>query len=265
MSDARATFLRATRAIRRDGLKAVAARKLRRRFARQAKVHPKLTESASIPVGGVDFGDFRRLEPISVDWGFDRGLPIDRFYVERFLGKHADDIRGHVLEVGDDTYTKRFGADRVEKIDVLNLKEGPGTTIQADLSSAPHIPSDQFDCIVFTQTLQLVYDLHAAVATLHRVLRPGGVLLATFPGITHTQDSNWYPYWYWNLTSGSANRLFSEVFPPEALTVEGHGNVLAAVAFLQGIAAEELRPEELDFRSPTFDVSITVRATKPVS
>ena len=97
---------------------------------------------------------------------------------------------------------------------------------------------------------------------LHRILRPGGVLLATFPGITHTGDTKWSPYWYWNLTSGSATRLFGEVFPPEALAVEGHGNVLAAIAFLQGIAAEELRPDELDFRTPTFDVTITVRATK---
>ena len=322
MPDARATFLRATRAVRRDGLKVVVARKLRRRFVRQARldklrqrskkqaaqitslrrqlakveksaaaaeetgarleslelgladaigykapvrVHPNLTESPNVPVGEVDFGDFRRLTPISELWGYDRGLPIDRFYIERFLGKHADDIRGHVLEVGDDAYTRRFGGARVQKIDVLNLKDDPGTTIQADLSSAPHIPSDQFDCIVFTQTLQLVWDLEAAVATLHRILRPGGVLLATFPGITHTQDVNWFPYWYWNLTSGSATRLFGQVFPPEALAVEGHGNVLATVAFLEGIAAEELRPSELDFRSPTFDVTITVRGTKPAS
>lgn len=218
-----------------------------------------------VPVGGVAFGDFRRLTPISVLWGYDRGLPIDRYYIERFLGEHAHDVRGDVLEVGDDTYTKRFGGGRVTRSDVLNLDDVPGTTIQADLASAPHVPSGRFDCIVFTQTLQLIYDIRAAVATLHRILRPGGVLLATFPGITHTQDGHWSAHWCWSLTPSSARRLFGEVFQEGALAVEGHGNVLAAVAFLHGLAAEELRPEELDFRTPAFDVTIAVRAVKPAA
>jgi SAM-dependent methyltransferase len=216
-----------------------------------------------VPVGEVDFGDFRRLVPISMEWGFDRGMPIDRYYIERFLQEHAADIRGHVMEIGDDAYTRRFGGDRVTHCDVVNLYESPGTTIQADLVSAPKIPSDNFDCIILTQTLQLIYDLPSAVVTLHRILRPGGVLLATFPGITHTQDGQWAKHWCWSLTPASGRRLFGEVFPPEALQVEGYGNVLAAVSFLHGIAAEELKTEELDFRFPAFDVTIALRASKP--
>lgn len=46
----------------------------------------------------------------------------------------------------------------------------------------------------------------------------------------------------------SARRLFEEVFPPDRVTVEAFGNVLSVVASLQGMAAEELRPEELDYR-----------------
>lgn len=218
-----------------------------------------------VPVGGVAFGDFRRLVPISALWGYDRGLPIDRYYIERFLGEQASDIRGDVLEVGDDAYTRRFGGGRVTRSDVLNLDDLPGTTIRADLTSAPQVPSDRFDCIVFTQTLQLIYDVRAAVATLHRILRPGGVLLATFPGITHSLDGRWSAHWCWSFTPSSAMRLFGEVFPEKALAVDGHGNVLAAVAFLHGLAAEELRPEELDFRSPAFDVTIAVRAVKPAA
>jgi len=40
---------------------------------------------------------------------------------------------------------------------------------------------------VFTQTLHLIYDVRSAIRTLHRVLKPGGVLLATFPGISQTE------------------------------------------------------------------------------
>lgn len=215
-----------------------------------------------IPVGAVDFGDFRRLVPISKEWGFDRGLPIDRYYIERFLQQNDTDIRGSVLEVGDNTYTKRFGGDRVTESNVLNFYETPNTTIRADLVSAPQIPSDRFDCIIFTQTLQLIYDLRSAVATLYRILKPSGILLATFPGITHTQDGQWSEHWCWSLTPTSGRRLFEEVFPRQGLTVEGHGNVLAAVSFLHGVAAEELKTEELDFRYPAFDVTIAVRALK---
>ena len=49
------------------------------------------------------------LEPVSRSFGFDRGTPVDRRYIEQFLARHAAAIRGDVLEVGDDGYTRRFG------------------------------------------------------------------------------------------------------------------------------------------------------------
>jgi len=38
--------------------------------------------------------------------------------------------------------------------------------------------------------------------------------------------------------------------------------VLAAVAFLHGLAAEDLRPEELDYHDADYELLITVRAIK---
>ncbi len=49
----------------------------------------------------------------------------------------------------------------------------PQATIVGDLADAPHIPDDSFDCAIVTQTLQFVYDVRAAFATLHRILAPG--------------------------------------------------------------------------------------------
>jgi hypothetical protein len=68
---------------------------------------------------------------------------------------------------------------------------------------------------------------------------------------------------YWRFTSLSAQRLCASAFPPANVRVEAHGNVLAAVAFLHGLAREELRPEELDTKDPDYEVLITVRAVKP--
>ena len=134
--------------------------------------------------GSVAWGDLRRLEPISRDFGTDRGLPVDRYYIERFLSQNAGDVKGRVLEIGDRTYTVKYGEDRVTRSDVLHVKPGnPVATIVGDLTDAPHIPDDEFDAIILTQTLQFIYDARAAIGTLHRILKPGGVLLATVCGI----------------------------------------------------------------------------------
>ncbi len=216
------------------------------------------------PVGRVRFGDLRRLQPVSRVFGYDRGQPVDRYYIENFLARWADDVRGRVLEIKDDSYTRKFGGDRVTASDVLDIDErNQEATIVADLACANHVPSDAFDCIIFTETLQLIYDARAAVQTLLRVLKPGGVLLATFPGIRQIDYRQCGDYWSWAFTRLSARRLFEEAFPAANLEVEAHGNVLAAISLLHGLATEELSRKELDSRDPDYEVVVTVRAVKP--
>lgn len=214
-------------------------------------------------VGTIDFGDLRVLAPLSREFGYDRGLPIDRYYIEKFLDAHREPIRGHVLEIGDDEYTRRFGADRVSRSEVLHVSEGnPKATLVADLTSADGIASDGFDCIIFTQTLQFIFDHRAALATLHRMLKPGATLLATVPGITKIPQDQWGELCAWSYTRYSAQRLFAEVFPSSSLHVESKGNVLAATAFLHGIATSELSSDELEHFDPLYPVLISIRATK---
>jgi SAM-dependent methyltransferase len=218
------------------------------------------------PVGEVDFGSLRRVNPISPRFGYDRGKPIDRFYIENFLARYADDIRGRVLEIGDASYTQQFGNGRVEISDVLHVTEGnPRATIVADLTRADDVPSDAFDCIIMSQTLHLIYDVRSAIQTLHRILKPEGVLLATFPGISQIAQDGWGDQCYWAFTHFSAKRLFEERFPISTVEVEAHGNVLTAISFLHGLAAEELRKQELNRHTPGYEVLITVRAMKPVA
>jgi glycosyltransferase involved in cell wall biosynthesis len=213
----------------------------------------------------VRFGSLRRLTPVSRRFGWDRGgLPVDRYYIERFLEQNARDIAGHVLEVRDDAYTRKFGGSKVTRVDVLHpTTDNEKATIVADLTSADHVPGDTFDCIVLTQVLPFVPDVQAAVRTLHRILRPGGIVLATVPGISQIvryDMDRWGDYW--RFTSLSARRLFECGFPEGEVRVEAHGNVLAATAFLQGLSSRDLRPKELDYRDPDYEVLITVRAVK---
>jgi len=217
------------------------------------------------PVGAVDLGDLRRVSPVSRSFGFDRGRCVDRYYIEKFLSRHAADVRGRVLEIGDDRYTRMFGGDKVVKSDVLHAVEGnPHATIVADLTTGEGLTNETFDCIIFTQTLPFIYEYRAALRHLYRILAPGGVLLATFPGISQISRydaDRWGDYW--RFTSMSARRLFAEVFPPEAVEVEAYGNVLAAVALLHGLAVEDITPEELEHCDPDYEVIIAVRAVKP--
>jgi SAM-dependent methyltransferase len=211
-----------------------------------------------------DLGALRRTTPIDPNWGFERGTPIDRVYVERFVGSHAADIRGRVLEIAAPDYTSRYGTD-VTRSDILMAKEGnPQATLVGDLADAPHIPSDAFDCAIVTQTLQFVYDVRAALATLHRILVPGGVLLATAPGITKISppEDEEYGEW-WHYTGRSVRRLAEEAFGKGNVEVRTYGNVLAAAGFLYGLAAPDLQPEEIALRDPLYEVIIGLRAVKP--
>ena len=211
-------------------------------------------------------GSLRRFTPLSRQFGFDRGLPIDRHYIEGFLSKNALDICGHVLEVADNTCTRRFGGDRVTKSDVLHPEPGnPNGTIVGDLTCADHIPSGTIDCVLLTQTLQFIYDVPAAIRTVQRILKPGGVVLATVPGISPLSRYDMEKWSHFSaFTTQSARRLFAEVFPASNVRVEAHGNVLAATAFLYGMASQELRQKELDSCDPDYELIITVRAVKPV-
>lgn len=207
----------------------------------------------------------RRVRPLRRAFGWRKGRPVDRYYIESFLARWSEDIRGHVLEIGDNTYTRRFGREQVIQSEVLHAKHGNDqATIVASLADGEGIPSESFDCIILTQTLQFIYNIRGALSTLARILRPGGVLLATFPGtsqIARYDMNEWGEYW--RFTTLSARELFGEAFPVENLTVEAHGNVLATIALLHGIVTEELRPEELDYWDPDYELSICVRAVRP--
>jgi SAM-dependent methyltransferase len=205
-----------------------------------------------------------RLTPISPQFGSDRGLPVDRYYIEAFLSRHSADVHGHVLEVADNRYTKELGGARVARSDILHVTSGnPDATVVADLARCDHILPDTFDCIIVTQTLQYVYDVRAAVRNLRRIVKPGGVVLVTIPGISQIIRYD-MEHWgeHWRFTNLSAQRLFEEAGPWESLQIQVHGNILAATAFLHGLAAVELRREELDFHDPDYQVLITVRALK---
>jgi SAM-dependent methyltransferase len=215
-------------------------------------------------VGGVRLGDLDRATPISREWGFERGTPIDRLYIERFMAARAGDIRGRVLEVAGSDYTLRYGGGRVTRSDVLHPSDGnPRATIIADLARPEPALEGQFDCIICTQTLQLIYDVRSAARQLHDWLKPGGVVLASVPGISQISRQDMARTGdYWRFTGAAVQKMFGAEFGDGAVEVVVHGNVLAATAFLHGIAAEELDEASLLEADPQFQMLMTVRAVR---
>ncbi|HEX7981539.1 MAG TPA: methyltransferase domain-containing protein [Gemmatimonadaceae bacterium] len=200
--------------------------------------------------------------PLSTEWGFDRGTPIDRYYIERFLESHATDIRGRVLEVKNADYTQRYGRG-VTRADVLDVSTtNPLATLVADLSQPEQLPEGQFDCFVLTQTMQFIYEAQAVVASAHRLLAPGGVLLVTVPSISRIAPRYGPTAEFWRFTAASCARLFGDVFGSGNVEVRTHGNVLAATAFLYGATVEEIPREKLDVNDPFFPLIISLRAVR---
>ena len=214
---------------------------------------------ADIPWGG-----HRRLAPLSNQWGFDRGLPVDRSYIVDFLRRHADDIHGTVLEVQEPVYSRQFGGSRVTLSDVLDISpENQAATIVADLRAAPNIPDDAYDCLILTQTLHAIDDMTAAIRECARVLRPGGVLLATFPAASLTSVEYGRGRDFWRLTEDGVRQLGAAAFPSGEIHVTSYGNVLTTSASLYGVASHELTEAELWTHDRLAATVLAMRAVKP--
>jgi SAM-dependent methyltransferase len=207
------------------------------------------------------WGNLRRRKPFSA-YGFDRGTPVDRYYIERFLAERAQDIRGNVLEVGHAHYARAFRDSNPTRVEIVDIDtRNSEATIIADLSEPDSLPHGRFDCFILTQTLQLVADLDEALRNAWQSLASGGVLLLSVPGITRS-DPVHATADRWRLTPSGLDTLLARTCLDGRSEVAGYGNLISAVAFLMGLAAEELEETELTSTDPHFTVSVCARVQR---
>ena len=198
--------------------------------------------------------------PLSVTWGFDRGLPIHRFYLEQFLREVGYDIRGHCMEFQEDNYTSRFGTDAVTQLDILHLDDSnPAATLVADLEQDNDIADESFDCIICTHVLNVICDLGRFISELHRILKPCGVLLVAVPHVSMYAAA---ASEYWRFTPGGLGTLLSRAFGEEQVLVRAYGNSLTAAGEIRGLVAEEFSKTQLRYHDPRFAVEVCARAVK---
>ena len=212
----------------------------------------------------VTWRNLRSTKPVSAIFGLERGLPVDRYYIEDFLGKNSDCIHGAVLEIAESTYSRKFGKEQDAQFHVLHFShDNPQASLVGDLTDVATLPKNKFDCFICTQTYNFIYDFKKAIQGSHHLLKEGGVLLATVGGISQISTYDMVRWGdYWRFTTLSALQSVEEVFGKGQVEVKSYGNVLSAVAFLEGISPQELKKEELDYRDENYQLLITIKAIK---
>ncbi len=225
----------------------------------------QLIKSITRKTSPVKWYDLRNKQPVSKQFGFHRGTSVDRFYIEEFLKTNQSFISGNVLEISDNTYSRKFG-NNISSFEILHYDaSNKKATIIGDLTKLETLPENNIDCFICTQTLNFIYDFKKAINGSYHLLKPGGVMLCTVAGICQISRYD-MDRWgdYWRFTTKSIQQSFEEIFGKE-VKVNSYGNVLSATALLQGITVEELTKEELIFQDNDYQVVITIVATKPIN
>lgn len=206
---------------------------------------------------------FSSSKPISNIYGFDRGNPLDRHYIEKFLENNKKDVRGVCLELLNNNYTKKYGGSKVSESVVLDIeKENKNATLISDLRNLKEVKDNTFDCIILTQVFQFIDDVDASISECYRVLKPEGVLLATMPSISRIDCASGESGDYWRFTTAAAKYLFEKKFKKENLSINSQGNARVGLYFYAGLSEEDTPKNLFEINDKNFPLIVTVRAIK---
>ena len=203
---------------------------------------------------------------VSDKMGTDRGMAIDRYYIESFLKENVGYIHGDVLEIADTEYSEKF-FDANSAFHILTFdKEAPDrkNLIKGDLTNTKTLREKSIDCFICTQTLNFIFDIKSAVKGIKFVLKESGVALVTVSGLSQISPCD-YPRWgdYWRFTDQSIKQIFEEEFGDGNVKILTYGNRSSAIAFLQGMSVEDVKGYDiLDEKDKMFQCIIGIVAIK---
>lgn len=187
-------------------------------------------------------------EPISGQFATERGTPVDRFYIEEFLNDNRSYIRGDVLEIEDNTYTKRYGGENVARSIVMDYdSKEPDIDFNIDLESGRGVREEIADCFICTQTLMYIFDLKAAAKNICRLLKPGGTALITCSGLSQNSKRCMENYGaYWAINEAVFQKMFADEADMKVVDTGAYGNVKTVTAHINGLCIEDLCREDFE-------------------
>ena len=202
---------------------------------------------------------------ISNDFGFGRGTPIDRIYIENFLKKYAEEISGECLEFGDTSYIDKFGKS-VSKKYTFNYSEESSkikNIIMGDLTKLDNLSANSFDCILCINVLNFIYDLPSAVQGLKKLIKPNGKIIVTMAGVCAHISRYDMDRWgdYWRLTDKAAMKLFKDA-ELNIDKIQTYGNPYACSAQVNGFSMEDLLQEKIIPSHPDYQLLVACMLSK---
>ena len=208
--------------------------------------------------------DKSRVYPVNDIFGYRRGTPIDRYYIEQAMKDYSSYIKGTVLEVGGSEYTKKFSKTKKNDSFILNYTQMEGDQIiVGDLSNKHSVEGYKFNTFICTQTLNFIYDFHTAIDTSYELLNHGGYYLGTVASVSNISkydNSRWGDYWRFT-KKGLTTSLEKSNF--DVIDIKAYGNVLSAKAIFDGCVVEDFEDITLlDHFDPVYPIIVSFLCRK---
>ena len=202
-------------------------------------------------------------EEIGSDWGYRRGTPVGRVYIDMFLNKYRECIRGDIMEVAETTYSERFcQKNDTTSFTAIHVEKKEGCR-QANLETGEGFYKEEFDTMIITQTLAYIYNLNEVINTIYRSLKQGGHCFVTVTDIGHMGSIETEKYGaFWGFHRAGIAKLFTEVFGENNVMIESYGNLKTVVAQLYGICAEDLDKKIINKKDDRYPMIIGIVARK---
>lgn len=217
----------------------------------------RLVKSGLLSDAVIDWGSLRRLMPVCGNFGFTRGWPVDRYYLDQYIAKISNLVTGNVLEVGvyvSDPMKKKFPHSKsFHAVDVIKTDK---VDYAGDIHERSLFSEGSFDTILCFNVLEHCKMPWVVVENMHHWVKKGGQVFCMVPV---TQRRHEDPKDCWRILPQSLEWMFKSFSKAE---IHCRGNPLTAVSALLGIPSDELSKKELDFDHPDYPVAAFVSCEK---
>jgi SAM-dependent methyltransferase len=211
----------------------------------------------SPPRGAVDWGSLRRSHPICKRFGFSRGTPIDRYYLDKFVAQIRNRVVGATVEIGGARQNRElYRLTNVSEYTAIDAEAHDYVDVVGDAHESSLLAPDSADSILAFNVLEHCADPWLVARNMHRWLRTGGCAFCMVPNAQRVHN---FPRDYWRPLPDGVNWLFRDFGSRE---LSQYGNPTSVIASHLGIAAEELTQAELDAQHPDYPVATCIVATK---
>lgn len=206
--------------------------------------------------GSIDFGALSPGHPLCPFFGFLRGTPIDRHYLDAFVREFRSRIVGRTLEIGGTPETRtRHRLTRVTRFLTVDADPASQANYVGDVHTSTLFPRARFDTILAFNVLEHCRDPGRVVRNVRAWLKPGGAFLCMVP---NAQRIHQVPKDYWRPLPDALEFLTRE-FGERQFRM--YGNLTTTIASLAGASFEDVPPSYFQWHDERYPVATCVVAT----